>query len=83
MEFSEIMDRRFSMRSFQGSAVDETRLQAILEAANKAPCTVQKLVRPELMRLCCFLVSSLVADFVCSRDTVSNLRRSIAKTGFR
>lgn len=37
LDFLEVIDRRFSVRSFQITSVDDARLQAILEAANNAP----------------------------------------------
>jgi nitroreductase len=37
VDFFEVIDRRFSVRSFQSTAVDDATLQAILEAANSAP----------------------------------------------
>ena len=37
LDFFEVIDRRFSVRSFQSTAVENKRLQAILEAVNNAP----------------------------------------------
>jgi nitroreductase len=37
LDFFEVMDRRFSVRSFQSTAVEDAKLQAILEAAKNAP----------------------------------------------
>ena len=37
MDFFEVIDHRFSVRSFKSTAVDDATLQAILETANNAP----------------------------------------------
>jgi len=37
LDFFEVMNQRFSVRSFQDSPIEEMVLQAILEAANSAP----------------------------------------------
>ena len=37
LDFFEVIDRRFSVRSFQGTAVEDKILQAILGAVNSAP----------------------------------------------
>jgi len=37
MDFREVIDRRFSVRSFQSAPVEDATLQTILEAANNAP----------------------------------------------
>jgi nitroreductase len=37
LDFFEVIDRRFSVRSFQSAPVENRQLQAILEAANSAP----------------------------------------------
>ena len=37
LDFFKVTDRRFSVRSFQSTAVEDAKLQAILKAANSAP----------------------------------------------
>jgi nitroreductase len=37
MDFSEVVDRRYSVRSFQNAPVVAARLQPVLDATNKAP----------------------------------------------
>jgi nitroreductase len=37
LDFFEVIDRRFSVRSFQSTAVEDATLQTILEAVNNAP----------------------------------------------
>ena len=37
MDFREVVERRYSVRSFQSTAVEDAALQSILDAANNAP----------------------------------------------